>query len=280
MLKARVARELAKQGEPDCTPAERDCDKLREEFRGPREYGYDAVSCWLRSSERAVSLVREYGRPVGESPKILDVGCGDGMLAPVMSLAGAEVSLTDLTDWRSERARAYDFAAVDLNVDALPYDNDLFDIVCSYNTFEHLPRPDFTFGEMLRVCKPGGLVRICFDPLYASPWGLHAYRTLSVPYAQWLFTEEFLNALLDKLGISDLGEDRDELQPLNRWRVAEFMGLMENPAVDAYSYRKDEKLEYLQLALRYPGSFRGRTLSVRDLITSGLRLSVFKANTG
>lgn len=49
---------------------------------------------------------------------------------------------------------------------ALPFIAETFDSCRSERVFQHLPRPDLTLAEMVRVTKPGGWV-VVFDP----DWG-------------------------------------------------------------------------------------------------------------
>ncbi|MEQ8660006.1 MAG: class I SAM-dependent methyltransferase [Gammaproteobacteria bacterium] len=108
----------------------------------------------------APELVRFAGVTAGT--RVLDVGCGTGVVALTCARHGARVTGADLTPALLERARhnaalagyAIDFDEAD--VEALPYAEASFDVVLSQ--FGHMfgPRPQVTLGEMLRVLKPGG----------------------------------------------------------------------------------------------------------------------------
>jgi hypothetical protein len=119
---------------------------------------------------------------------------------------------------------------------------------------------------------PGGLVFLRFGPLYASAWGLHAYRTMPIPYAQFLFSEPFLAERLRVPGIRDLGREREELQPLNRWRLADFAALGTGPDRELVGWRLREELDELRTVLRHPQAFRGRGLTFADLSTKTVQL--------
>jgi len=101
---------------------------------------------------------------IGRAQRVLDVGCGTGVVAITAARLGAAVTGLDLTP--ALLARAAENAAlagvsVDFqegDVEALPFGDANFDVVVSQ--FGHMfgPRPDITIREMLRVLKPGGTI--------------------------------------------------------------------------------------------------------------------------
>ncbi|MGR8921081.1 MAG: class I SAM-dependent methyltransferase, partial [Gammaproteobacteria bacterium] len=99
----------------------------------------------------APELVRFAGVAGGD--RVLDVGCGTGVVALTAARAGARVTGADLTPALLERARenaalaGLDVSFEEADVEALPFDNASFDIVLSQ--FGHMfgPRPDVTIGE-------------------------------------------------------------------------------------------------------------------------------------
>ncbi|HLA94530.1 MAG TPA: class I SAM-dependent methyltransferase [Pyrinomonadaceae bacterium] len=96
--------------------------------------------------------------------KVLDVACGSGNLAIVAAQKGADVKGIDIADNLIEAAikRA---AAAGLNIEfqvgdaeAMPYEDGEFDLVMTMFGAMFAPRPDVTASELLRVCKPGGII--------------------------------------------------------------------------------------------------------------------------
>ncbi|MEX2481307.1 MAG: class I SAM-dependent methyltransferase [Gammaproteobacteria bacterium] len=96
--------------------------------------------------------------------RVLDVGCGTGVVALTCARRGARVTGADLTPTLLERARenaeiaGFDITFEEADVEALPFADGAFDIVLSQ--FGHMfgPRPDVTLDEMLRVLTPGGTI--------------------------------------------------------------------------------------------------------------------------
>jgi SAM-dependent methyltransferase len=259
---------------PDTTRAESDFDALQARYPKRPEYGYDLSSLFDRAAARSASILRQAN--AGDARlKLVEIGAGDGMLGALLAAAGHDVTLCDLQDWRTESAKQLHFVAADCCV-AIPLDTGEFDIVCSFNSFEHFGDPQQAFHEALRITKAGGLMYFEFGPLYCSPWGLHAYRSFRMPYPQFLFSEKFIEAKLGELGIWDLGQKRTELQVLNKWRATQFRELWAGSGrevVNCQVYTDDSHLDLMEL---YPESFRGRGLSYEDAIGSSLSVTIRK----
>lgn len=130
--------------------------------------------------------------------------------------------------------------------------------------------------EISRITCPGGAIYLDFDPLYASAWGLHAWRTLRMPYAQFLFAEDLLTERLKELGMYDLGRKMLSLQPLNRWRVEQFRDLWRRSGctVELLYEPRDER--FTEIVERYPTAFQGRGLTVDDLTIHGIQVLLRK----
>ncbi len=96
--------------------------------------------------------------------KVLDVACGSGNLAIVAAKKGADVTGVDIADNLVEAAKRR-AGTEGLNIkfeqgdaEALPYEDNTFDLVMTMFGAMFAPRPDVTAGELVRVCKPGGTI--------------------------------------------------------------------------------------------------------------------------
>jgi SAM-dependent methyltransferase len=100
--------------------------------------------------------------PVGS--RLLDVGCGSGQLALLASRGGADATGVDiaenLIERAQERARVEGLGAHFRLADAedLPFADAGFDIVTSLFGAMFAPRPAVVARELLRVCRPGGVI--------------------------------------------------------------------------------------------------------------------------
>lgn len=101
-----------------------------------------------------------------DAHSVLDVGCGSGdwgrtvirRMAPHATLTGVD-RVGDFLDRAKEHARPSD-AFVTAQAQALPFDDDQFDIVTCQTVLIHVPDPAAVIAEMKRVTRPGGLVLV------------------------------------------------------------------------------------------------------------------------
>jgi SAM-dependent methyltransferase len=273
-VRHKAARILASSGEPYFNRAEDDFPHLQERYQPRAEYGYDPFSIFERASDRAVRVLQLPGlnRP---GLKGLDIGTGDGMLAVLLDRFGHSMSVNDVVDWRTGAAKELRMLSCDCS-EYLPLERETLDFVVSFNTLEHLKNPGRAMNEIIRVMRPGGLIYLDFGPLFCGPWGLHAYRTLRMPYPQFLFSEVFIEETLRELGAWDLGVKRTELQHLNRWRPNQFAALWQRPEIDvvASDWRVDDA--HVNIIREYPECFRGRGLTLQDVILGSVMVILKK----
>ena len=115
-----------------------------------------------------VDLVNRYASP---DSRILEIGCGNGLAAMLLSrcdrrIVGADVSslfLKEAKRWENKRL-AYRVC----DVFELPFEAGSFDLVCSNELIEHLPDVETALLEMIRVTRDGGRI-IVSGPNLCSP---------------------------------------------------------------------------------------------------------------
>lgn len=96
--------------------------------------------------------------------KVLDVGCGTGNLAIVAARTGAVVTGVDIAPnllaQAEARARAEGLNVhfQEGDVEALSFGDGEFDVVASMFAAMFAPRPRVAAAEMMRVCRPGGVI--------------------------------------------------------------------------------------------------------------------------
>ncbi len=271
----RITNMLARNREHRFYDDEMLFERLQMRYRGQGEYGYDAFASFTRGAERTGRLIERVGfQEPGR--KILDVGCGDGMMGVVLEAYGHHVTLSDVEDWRDPRSKGIPFVGTSAERLDATADHGPFDLVCSYNAFEHFEDPAVVLGHAVAMLKPGGFFYAEFGPLYAGAWGLHAYRSLHMPYPQFLFSPAFIDDKLRAIGIRDLGKDCDVLQPMNQWRLKQFSRIWRESGceIDHYETGIDER--FLDLILRYRHAFAGLDLTYEDLTTKHIAVTLKK----
>lgn len=104
----------------------------------------------------------EFLKDKARGKKVLDVGCGDGYGAKYLADTALEVTAVDYERDVILAARAkynrpnLKFFAMDAG--AMSFEDNSFDVVCSFQVIEHIPEPDIAryLSEIKRVLKPEG----------------------------------------------------------------------------------------------------------------------------
>ncbi|OGX37055.1 MAG: hypothetical protein A3D87_01375 [Omnitrophica WOR_2 bacterium RIFCSPHIGHO2_02_FULL_50_17] len=241
------------------------------------EYGYDTYRTWERGVDRAAHLIETIEDLRQPGLNILEAGCGDAMAGHAFACYGHQVTLVDIEDWRDGRSKHLRFIQGDLSR-VLPLASEAYDLVYSFNTLEHVKEPATMLSELIRICKAEGYIYLKFNPLYSSPWGLHASASLRMPYPQFIFSENFITKKVKELGIFDLGREKDELQPLNGWSCEQFISTLKNSGCEIVFLEKIKTQAHLNIIKEFPLAFRGRGLSYEDVTISGLSMLLRKNN--
>lgn len=98
--------------------------------------------------------------------RLLDIGCGSGLFSDLANGKGAEVTGIDASDKLIEQAkkRNPNIPFLTGEMEELPFEDELFDLVCGFNSFQYAADTKNALLEAKRVLKPGG-------KLIAMIWG-------------------------------------------------------------------------------------------------------------
>ena len=119
--------------------------------------------------------VVERARPIGPSDRILDLGCGTGIVARTLrerlgggfSIAGIDASADMIA---MARRLAPDLEWREADARSLPFADDSFELVLSQQMLQFVPDPGEALREASRVLVPGGrLVLATWRPRHEQP---------------------------------------------------------------------------------------------------------------
>jgi len=253
---------------PEWLDAEK-LETLQEKYPLQADYKYDPEATATRGKERAdeiLDLIRSDSQDVST---FLELACYDGMVLAFLQRQGKQTTGIDLNRLIDERAVSDGVQFQQMNVHEMAFDDASFDFVFSYNGFEHFSCPNKALQEAIRVARRGGYIYLNFSPLYMSPMGLHAYRSISVPYCQFLFPSEVLENYVKPNKLYPLKRDQ-----LNGWSVEKFRDLWKEHSqeLDTIMYHESTLTSYLDIVKRYPSCFRSKTDCFDNLIVSGIKV--------
>ena len=118
---------------------------------------------------------------------ILDIGCGPRGSLEWADMAEERIGLDPLSGkYLKLGADKHKMKYVNAYSEHMPFDNDYFDVVCSFNSLDHVEDVNQTCMEIKRVLKPGGIFLLIVD--------VHAYPTPTEPQSlKWNFVESFFD---------------------------------------------------------------------------------------
>jgi SAM-dependent methyltransferase len=130
---------------------------------------------WARSEEQQVPTYEEALRhiPLAAGQRVLDIGCGVGVFLGLVAERGARAYGIDASAALLDVARAR-VTSADLrlgDMEALPYDDDTFDLVTGFNSFFFATDIVVALREAGRVARPGA-------PVVVQVWGPHESNDL------------------------------------------------------------------------------------------------------
>lgn len=184
--------------------------------------------------------------------RVLDVGCGGGILAESMAQRGAEVTGIDMGEAPLEVARLHKLESgveVDYRrITAEAIAGELpghFDVVTCMEMLEHVPDPGSVIAACGRLVKPGGMV--FFSTINRNPKS----------YLFAIVGAEYVLNMLPK-GTHDYSKfiRPSELEGWIRHgglELKELTGMSYNPLSKRYSLGRDLDVNYLAFCVRSDG---------------------------
>jgi 2-polyprenyl-6-hydroxyphenyl methylase/3-demethylubiquinone-9 3-methyltransferase len=180
-----------------------------------------------------------------EGARVLDVGCGGGILAEAMARRGAQVTGIDLSEKALRVAELHlheSGLSVRYEKAAVEDVSGEFDVVTCMELLEHVPQPASMVAACARLARPGG--RVFFSTINRNPKS----------YLFAVVGAEYVLGLLPK-GTHDY---QRFIKPseLARWtraaglRTEELIGMTYNPITRRYRLGADCDVNYLACCAR------------------------------
>lgn len=182
--------------------------------------------------------------------RVLDIGCGGGILSESMAAIGANVTGIDLSDKALGVARlhllesghsvSYELASAEDFAERYPA---TFDVVTCMEMLEHVPDPASTIAACASLVKPGG--HVFFSTLNRNPKS----------YLFAIIGAEYVLKLLPK-GTHEYAKFIKPSELTRYCRDAglethELIGMSYNPISRVYSLGRDTNVNYLVHARRH-----------------------------
>jgi ubiquinone/menaquinone biosynthesis C-methylase UbiE len=106
--------------------------------------------------------------PLAQGQRVLEVGCGTGLILGRIARHAASARGVDLSPGMLRAARARGLHVVLGSATNLPFADASFDLVCSFKVLAHVPEIGKALAEIARVTRPGGRMVLEFY----NPWSL------------------------------------------------------------------------------------------------------------
>ena len=186
--------------------------------------------------------------------RILDIGCGGGLLCEPMARMGATIVGADASSVNIEVAKIH-AAQSDLEIDyradtaeALEQAGEKFDVVLNMEVVEHVADVDLFMSKCANMVKPGGLMFVAT-----------INRTMKANALAIFMAENILRWLPKGTHQFEKLVKPEELEmPLNASGMAimDRTGVFYNPLLDRWNLSRDMDVNYMVLAER-PAAKRG-----------------------
>jgi len=272
--KLRRAQEAfaACRGGPTFLPAEFLDRFMRAGYRPPDPIRYDPEGLEVRAREKVAIL--EQRVPLGECRDCLELGCWDGVVGKLLAEAGKRAYGIDIRGEGFDRnAIAKGVRFLQGDVRKIPIAKGSIDLVYSFAAFEHFPDLELVLAEVSRVLRSSAYLYLSFGPIYTSPYGLHAYRQIPVPYCHYLFSREDLEHYARRHGLSC------DWPFVNGVTVAQYRRLWKMFSGDfEVLYYKEHPTGAVgaEIIRSYPLCFRGNVEDVQELFVSAIEIVLRK----
>ena len=179
-----------------------------------------------------------------QGKRILDVGCGGGILAEALALEGAEVTGIDLAEASLEVAKLHLLeSGLDVTYQMIPVEElaeskpEFFDVVTCLEMLEHVPDPSSIVRACSALVKPQG--KVFFSTINRNPKS-YLFAMVGAEYILNLLpkgTHDY-EKFIKPSEIDDWSRDCD-------LSIQSMTGMTYNPITKIYKLESDVSVNYL-----------------------------------
>jgi SAM-dependent methyltransferase len=196
-----------------------------------------------------VYLSKLGGKLAFEGRTVMDLGCGLGSTCFYLACHGARrVVGVDVDCTRMEFARSKlggEYAELAGLVQFRYVEElgpELFDVIISKDSFEHITDPEAYITEIVAHMRPGGHLAIGFGPIWKSPYGGHIDYMTHLPWAHLLFPEPTIMRERRRFRPNEVAETFEQIVGgLNKMTLGRFNAIMRSSGLEEEYYRCNVK---------------------------------------
>jgi len=133
-----------------------DLEDIEELYRDVEDPEYFASEAERRDSFRAALFRIENLRPGGPPGRLLEIGCSVGLFLDEARKRGWDAVGIEPSRWAAESARARGLPVFNGTLEEFAPEGGPFDVVVSWDVWEHLEDPLGALGRAYELLKPGG----------------------------------------------------------------------------------------------------------------------------
>jgi len=202
--------------------------------------------------------------------RYLDVGCGNGFITEFVAPGFEEVVGIDVEETRLEEFRAHvsdrpNFKVLSMSSAEMELPSEFFSFITCFEVLEHVADLESTVREIIRVCKPGGIIVISVPQVW-FPFENHGARIGNRVFAGKIPLLPYVRPLHRKLSLARLFSSTD----MDRLFLSKEVELL------ATGYASPQ----FERAAARESSWESKFVFLRDILDRCEKIPVVRALTG